>query len=138
MCMFLYVGLCFFFFSSRRRHTSCALVTGVQTCALPICARGKHPIFALNCAAIPAGLVESEFFGHTRGAFTGAISDMPGKIRLADKSTLFLDEIGELEDQNQAKLLRVIATKEVFAVGGNRGLRCHVRFIAATKTARHP
>src|SRR3546814_15451421 len=55
-------------------------------------ARGKHPIFALNCAAIPAGLVESEFFGHTRGAFTGAISDMPGKIRLADKSTLFLDD----------------------------------------------
>src|SRR3546814_14394328 len=49
-------------------------------------ARGKHPIFALNCAAIPAGLVESEFFGHTRGAFTGAISDMPGKIRLADKT----------------------------------------------------
>src|SRR3546814_17299885 len=89
-------------------------------------ARGKHPIFALNCAAIPAGLVESEFFGHTRGAFTGAISDMPGKIRLADKSTLFLDEIGELDDQSQAKLLRVIETKEVFAAGGNRGLRCDV------------
>src|SRR3546814_7966374 len=74
----------------------------------------------------------SDLFGHTRGAFTGAISDMPGKIRLADKSTLFLDEIGELDDQNQAKLLRVIETKEVFAVGGNRGMRCDVRFMAAT------
>src|SRR3546814_14655590 len=78
---------------------------------------------------IPVGLVESEFFGHTRGAFTGAISDMPGKIRLADKSTLFLDAIGELDDQNQAKLLRVIESKEVFAVGGNRGMRCDVRLM---------
>src|SRR3546814_8456466 len=81
---------------------------------------------------IPVGLVESEFFGHTRGDFTGAISDMPGKIRLADKSTLFLDEIVELDDQNQAKLLRVIETKEVFAVGGNRGMLCDQRFMAAT------
>src|SRR3546814_19457094 len=57
---------------------------------------------------------------------------MPGKIRLADKSTLFLDEIGELDDQNQAKLLRVIEPKEVFAVGGHRGMRCDVRFMAPT------
>jgi transcriptional regulator with PAS, ATPase and Fis domain len=95
-------------------------------------ARSPQPIMALNCAAIPAGLVETELFGHRRGAFTGAVADAPGLICLADKGTLFLDEIGDLDPQGQAKLLRVVETKEVVPVGAGRGRLCDVRFVAAT------
>jgi DNA-binding NtrC family response regulator len=94
--------------------------------------RKKHTMTALNCAAIPEALLESELFGHERGAFTGADSRKQGQFELADGGTLFLDEIGELHPAIQAKLLRVIQYGEFRRVGGTREISVDVRVIAAT------
>ena len=86
----------------------------------------------LNCAAVPSGLLESELFGHEKGAFTGAVSQKLGRIELADKGTLFLDEIGELPPELQPKLLRVLQDREFERLGAVQTLHVDVRIIAAT------
>jgi DNA-binding NtrC family response regulator len=93
--------------------------------------RGSGPFVPVNCAAIPAELLESLLFGHVRGAFTGALSDRAGSFREANKGTLFLDEIGDMERALQAKLLRVLQEREVTPVGG-RPIRVDARVIVAT------
>lgn len=94
--------------------------------------RSAKPFIAVNCGAIPENLIESELFGHRKGAFTGAISDHHGLFRQADGGTLFLDEIGELPLAMQAKLLRVLQEKVLRPVGGERDLPVNVRIIGAT------
>lgn len=94
--------------------------------------RCQRRFVALNCAAMPDGLVESELFGHVRGAFTGATSTTKGHFSEADGGTLFLDEIGEMSLSAQAKLLRVIEMREVQPVGGQRAVPVDVRIVAAT------
>jgi formate hydrogenlyase transcriptional activator len=95
-------------------------------------ARGGKPLITLNCAALPRELVESELFGHEKGAFTGALQQRRGRFELADGGTLFLDEVGELTADAQAKLLRVLQTREFERVGGTRSIHVDVRVIAAT------
>jgi formate hydrogenlyase transcriptional activator len=94
--------------------------------------RSAKPFIAVNCAALPETLVESELFGYEKGAFTGAVSRKPGKFELANLGTLFLDEVGDLPGQAQAKLLRVLQEREVQRVGGIRPESVNVRVIAAT------
>ena len=94
--------------------------------------RRRGPFLAVNCSAIPDTLLESELFGHNRGAFTGAVRDKPGLIEEADEGTFFLDEVGDLSPLLQAKLLRVIQDKEVRRIGGTSSRRVGVRFISAT------
>jgi transcriptional regulator with GAF, ATPase, and Fis domain len=94
--------------------------------------RRDQPFIALNCAAIPEGLVENELFGHERGAFTGAGNRKAGKIEMAQRGTLFLDEIGELPLASQAKLLRVIEERCFERVGGTQSIEVDVRIIVAT------
>ncbi|MGD9896374.1 MAG: sigma 54-interacting transcriptional regulator [Candidatus Methylacidiphilaceae bacterium] len=94
--------------------------------------RNESILVSVNCAALPPELVESELFGHERGAFTGAVQERKGRFELADQGTLFLDEIGELPPSAQAKLLRVLQGGEFERVGGSRTLRTNVRLIAAT------
>ncbi|NLI80594.1 MAG: sigma-54-dependent Fis family transcriptional regulator [Deltaproteobacteria bacterium] len=94
--------------------------------------RREKPFVAVNCGAIPAALVESELFGHERGAFTGAVCQKKGRFEVAHGGTLFLDEIGELGKDLQVKLLRVLQEREFQRVGGNRTLKADVRIIAAT------
>ncbi|HXY49711.1 MAG TPA: sigma 54-interacting transcriptional regulator [Terriglobales bacterium] len=94
--------------------------------------RAERPFVAVNCAAITETLLESELFGHEKGAFTGAGERKKGKVEAADGGTLFLDEIGELAPALQAKLLRVLQEREVERVGGTKPVRVDVRFIAAT------
>ena len=94
--------------------------------------RGERPFVAINCAAIPEALLESELFGHEKGAFTGAVAMKKGKLEAAEDGTLFLDEIGELAPLLQAKLLRALQQKEFERLGGNRGLVFRARVLAAT------
>ena len=94
--------------------------------------RRTKPLIKVNCAAFSRELVESELFGHERGAFTGAVSAREGKFEIADGGTLFLDEIGDMALETQAKILRVLQEKELERVGGNRTIKVDVRIIAAT------
>jgi formate hydrogenlyase transcriptional activator len=95
-------------------------------------ARAKGPFVAVNCAALPDTLVESELFGHEKGAFTGAVARKPGKFEIAHRGTLFLDEIGDLPAEAQAKLLRVLQERQVQRIGGTQTIPVDVRVIAAT------
>jgi PAS domain S-box-containing protein len=116
------------------------LVTGESGTGKEIVARAIHEqssrkgraLIKLNCSAVPDGLFESEFFGHVRGAFTGALKDKPGRFELADGGTLFLDEIGEVPLAMQPKLLRVLQEQELERIGDTRTRKVNVRIIAAT------
>jgi two-component system response regulator HydG len=96
--------------------------------------RRERPFIKVNCAALPENLLESELFGHERGAFTGAVARKEGRFELADGGTLFMDEIGEISPAMQAKLLRVLQSGEFERVGGTRTLKADVRLVAATNT----
>ena len=95
-------------------------------------ARSQGPFVAINCAAMPENLLESELFGYERGAFTGATQSKPGQIEQAAGGVLFLDEVGEMAPQSQAKFLRVLQEREFQRLGGSRVLRADIRVIAAT------
>jgi len=96
--------------------------------------RQKHPFVKINCAALPENLIESELFGHEKGAFTGALHQKKGKFELAHKGTIFLDEIGTMDLSVQVKLLRVLQEKEFERVGGHKTIKSDVRIIAATNS----
>jgi transcriptional regulator with PAS, ATPase and Fis domain len=109
--------------------------TGKELVATSIFEQGlrtDNPFIKLNCAAIPEELLESELFGHERGAFTGATSFKPGKFDMANGGTLFLDEIGDMPYNLQSKILRVIQEREFYRVGGSKTIKVDVRFIAST------
>jgi len=97
-----------------------------------ISSRSEKPIVPINCGAIPADLLESELFGHEKGAFTGAITARTGRFELAEGGTLFLDEIGDMSFDMQVKLLRVLQERTFESIGSNKSKRCDVRIIAAT------
>ncbi len=119
---------------------STVLITGETGTGKELIARAIHnlsprknkPLVKVNCAAIPAGLIESELFGHEKGAFTGALTRKMGRFEVADKGTIFLDEIGELPLDLQSKLLRVLQEGEFERVGGTQTFKIDVRVIAAT------
>ncbi|HKU95819.1 MAG TPA: sigma-54 dependent transcriptional regulator [Vineibacter sp.] len=121
-------------------HNSTVLITGETGTGKELVARALHfasdrrnaPIVAVNCAAIPAELLESELFGHVRGAFSGALSDRVGRFEAAHTGTLFLDEIGDMSPALQAKILRVLQEQEVTRVGARLTTKVDVRVIAAT------
>jgi PAS domain S-box-containing protein len=121
-------------------HTETVLVTGETGTGKELVARTihgssyrhKNALVDINCAALPEYLVESELFGYEKGAFSGADSSKPGLFELADKSTIFLDEIGELQPQIQVKLLRVLDGAPYFRLGGHRKITVDVRVVAAT------
>lgn len=104
----------------------------IADCLHMLSKRKDKPFVKINCAALPATLIESELFGHERGAFTGAVERKIGKFEQATLGTIFLDEIGELPAELQVKLLRVLQEKEIDRIGGNRAIKTDVRIIAAT------
>jgi DNA-binding NtrC family response regulator len=109
--------------------------TGKEVIAREVHARSQRrnrPFIKVNCAALPGELLESELFGHERGAFTGATTEKPGKFELADQGTIFLDEIGEMAIRLQAKLLQVLQDEEFFRVGGKKSVRVDSRVVVAT------
>jgi len=120
--------------------TATALIRGESGVGKELVARAIHavsprargPYVKVNCAALPAALLESELFGHEKGAFTGAATARRGKFELADGGTIFLDEIGDLHANSQAKLLRVLQEGEFHRVGGEQIIRVSVRVISAT------
>jgi len=119
---------------------ACVLITGESGTGKELIARAIHaasprssrPLIRVNCASIPRDLFESEFFGHRKGAFTGAVADRVGRFELADGGTLFLDEVGELPLEHQAKLLRVLQDMQFERVGDTKTIKVDVRVIAAT------
>jgi sigma-54 specific flagellar transcriptional regulator A len=121
-------------------HDSTVLVLGESGTGKEVCARAVHdlsprrnrPFVAVNCGAIPTDLLESELFGHERGAFTGAVSARKGRFEIAEGGTLFLDEIGDMSPTMQVKLLRVLQERVFERVGNQAPMRCNVRIIAAT------
>jgi sigma-54 specific flagellar transcriptional regulator A len=121
-------------------HDSTVLVLGESGTGKEVCARAIHdlsprrnrPFVAVNCGAIPADLLESELFGHERGAFTGAVSARKGRFEIAEGGTLFLDEIGDMSPTMQVKLLRVLQERVFERVGNGVPMRCNVRIVAAT------
>ena len=122
------------------RSTTTVLIRGESGTGKELVARAIHynsinreePFVAVNCTALAEGLLESELFGHVRGAFTGAVRDNRGKIEIAQKGTLFLDEIGDISPSLQAKLLRVVENREFSRVGGEKTLRTEARIVGAT------
>jgi two-component system NtrC family response regulator len=109
--------------------------TGKEVAARAIHALGRRaagPFVPLNCAAVPEALAESEFFGHTRGAFTGAVQERPGVLHLADRGTLFLDEVEDLSPALQAKLLRVVQDREIRPLGASAARRVDARIVSAS------
>ena len=104
----------------------------VARCIAQHSLRAKGPFMAVNCAAIPENLIESELFGHEKGAFTGAAAMKPGKFELCDGGTIFLDEIGDMSLPTQTKVLRAIQDGEIQRVGGTTTLKVSVRLVAAT------
>ncbi len=134
----LYRALCIADKAAKSQST--VLITGESGTGKELVARAIHeasarshgPFVRVNCAGIPVTLIESELFGHERGAFTGAIATRKGKFELAQNGTIFLDEIGELPLEVQAKLLRVLQERELERVGGDRVIPLNVRIVAAT------